>query len=103
PGSNPVFNKTSLVRMPIRLGEDVFTNKSISDKNAERLSDAMKAYKLMMDIYDVQHCLSYATSAMREAENGKSIVKKIAKKTGVQIEIIDGNTEAELIFATELK
>lgn len=103
PGSNPVFNKTSLVRMPIRLGQDVFTNKTISEKNESRLADAMKAYKLMMDIYGVEHCLAYATSAMREAENGKKIAKQIAKKTGVNIEIIDGNTEAELIFATELK
>lgn len=103
PGNQPVFNKTSLVRMPIRLGEDVFTNKSISEKNENRLADAMKAYKLMMDIYGVEHCLAYATSAMREAENGKAVAKKIAKKTGVEIEIIDGNTEAELIFATELQ
>lgn len=103
PGTKPVFNKTSLVRMPIRLGEDVFTNKTISEKNTERLADAMKAYKLMMDIYGVEHCLAYATSAMREAENGKAVAKKIAKKTGVEIEIIDGNTEAELIFATELQ
>ncbi len=103
PGSIPVFNKTSLVRMPIRLGEDVFKDKNISDKNTERLGDAMKAYKLMMDIYGVEHCLAYATSAMREAGNGKKVARKIAKKTGVEIEIIDGNTEAELIFATELQ
>lgn len=103
PGTNPVFNKTSLVRMPIRLGEDVFTNKRISEKNTERLADAMKAYRLMMDIYGIEHCLAYATSAMREAENGKEVAKKIAKKTGIEIEIIDGNAEAELIFATELK
>lgn len=103
PGSKAVFNKTSLVRMPIRLGEDVFTNKSISEKNAERLADAMRAYKLMMDIYGVEHCLAYATSAMREAENGKAVARKIAKKTGIEIEIIDGNTEAELIFTTGLQ
>ncbi|MFA7687706.1 MAG: exopolyphosphatase [Moheibacter sp.] len=103
PGSPPVFNKTSLVRMPIRLGEDVFTAKNISDKNVERLCDAMKAFKLMMDIYGVEEYLAYATSAMREAENGKKAVKKIVQKTGVQIEIIDGNREAELIFATDLR
>jgi len=103
PGSKPVFNKTSIVRMPIRLGEDVFTNKKISEKNTARLVDAMKAYKLMMDIYGVEHYLAYATSAMRESENGKEVVSKIKKQTAIGIEIIDGNTEAELIFATELQ
>lgn len=103
PGSRPVFNKTSLVRMPIRLGEDVFSDKTISEKNVERLCNAMKAYKLMMDIYGVEHYMAYATSAMREALNGNKAVKKIVKKTGVQIEIIDGNREAELIFETDLR
>ncbi len=103
PGNPPVFNKTSIVRMPIRLGEDVFTKKKISDKNTARLNDAMKAYKLMMDIYGIEDYLAYATSAMREAENGKDIVKQIRKNTGIEIEIIDGNTEAELIFATQLQ
>ena len=103
PGTEPVFNKTSLVRMPIRLGEDVFIEKKISDKNAARLCDAMKAYKLMMEIYGVENYLAYATSAMREAENGNLVAKKIKKQTGIEIEIIDGNTEAELTFATELK
>lgn len=103
PGSRPVFNKTSIVRMPIRLGEDVFTNKKISEKNTARLVDAMKAYKLMMDIYGVEDYLAYATSAMRESENGKEVVSKIKKQSGIGIEIIDGNTEAQLIFATELQ
>ena len=103
PGENPVFNKTSIVRMPIRLGEDVFIHKKISDKNVSRLTDAMKAYRLMMDIYGIEHYLAYATSAMREAMNGREVTRKIRKKTGINIEIIDGNTEAELIFATELQ
>lgn len=103
PDSTPVFNKTSLVRMPIRLGQDVFTSKNISEKNIDRLVDAMKAYRLMMDIYGVEHYLAYATSAMREAQNGKSIVKKIHQKANIDIQIIDGDTEAKLIFATELR
>src|SRR5690606_12180170 len=61
------------------------------------------AYKLMMDIYGIEDYLAYATSAMREAENGQEIARKIRKKIGIDIEIIDGNTEAELIFATELQ
>lgn len=103
PGNKPVFNKTSIVRMPIRLGEDVFIAKKISEKNEARLTDAMKAYKLMMDIYGIEKYYAYATSAMREASNGKELVKKIKKSTGIEIEIISGITEAELIFATELQ
>lgn len=103
PGDNPIFNKTSLVRMPVRLGKDVFTEKKISQHSAERMLDAMKAYKLMLDIYGVEEYLAYATSAMRESENGKDIIKKIKKKTGIKIKIIDGETEARLIFASELR
>ncbi len=65
--SEPVFNKTALVRMPVRLGKDVFTEKKISDKSAGRMIDAMKAFRLMMDIYGVEEYLAYATSAMRES------------------------------------
>lgn len=103
PENNPVFNKTSIVRMPIRLGEDVFTNKQITYKNTHRLMDAMMAYKLMMEVYDIEHHLAYATSAMRESSNGKEVVRKIKRKTGINIQIIDGNTEAELIFASEMQ
>src|SRR5690606_17940266 len=103
PGSKPVFNKTSIVRMPIRLGEDVFTHKTISEKNAERMLDAMQAYQLMMKIYGVEQYLAYATSAMREATNGKEIVKKVKKQTGIDINIISGEDEEEVIFASELQ
>lgn len=103
PGTDPVFNKTSIVRMPIRLGEDVFLKKQISDKNIDRMVDAMQAYQLMMNIYGVEDYLAYATSAMREATNGKEVVKKIKRKTGIEIEIINGSVEAELTFATDLK
>jgi len=102
PKSEPVFNKTALVRMPIRLGKDVFTEKRISDKSAGRMIDAMKAFRLMMDIYGVEEYLAYATSAMRESENGKEILKKIKKKANIKVKIIDGETEARLIFASEL-
>ena len=103
PGADPVFNKTSIVRMPIRLGEDVFIEKKISEKNIDRMVNAMQDYQLLMDIYGVENYLAYATSAMREATNGKEVVKKIKRKTGIDIEIIDGSVEAELTFATELK
>jgi len=89
--------------MPIRLGKDVFTDKNISDQNVDRLVKAMQSFRLMMDIYEIEHYRAYATSAMRESENGKKIVKKIHQKANIDIEIIDGDTEAQLIFATELR
>ncbi len=96
------FNKTSLVRAPIRLGDDAFTGKGISDQNLERMLAAMQAYKLLMEVHGVQDYRAYATSAMREMKDNTSIVKKIKKKTGIELEIIDGKTEAEIIFETEL-
>lgn len=101
-GNVPIFNKTSIVRMPIRLGQDVFIDGEISEKNIERICDAMLSYFLMMKVYDVEIYKAYATSAMREAKNGKEVVKKIMKKSNINIEIIDGKTEAELLFNTEL-
>lgn len=101
-GKAPVFNKTSIVRMPIRLGHDVFLDGTVSDNNADRICDAMQAYALMMKVYGVEHYRAYATSAMREAINGKEIVAKVKAHCDVDIEIINGKTEAELIFSTEL-
>lgn len=103
PGEAAVFNKTCILRMPIRLGEDVFIEKNISEKNTDRMISAMTAFKLTMDVYGVESYLAYATSAMREAENSKEIIKKIKKKSGIKIQVIDGKTEAELIFASELQ
>ena len=101
-GKPPVFNKTSIVRMPIRLGHDVFTDGKVSDINADRICDAMQAYALMMKVYGVENYRAYATSAMREAINGSDIVQKVKDHCGVDIQIINGKTEAELIFSTEL-
>lgn len=101
-GRAPIFNKTSIVRMPIRLGHDVFIDEEICESNINRICDAMLSYALMMKVYDVEIYKAYATSAMREAKNGKDVVKKVMKKSGINIEIIDGKTEAELLFNTEL-
>lgn len=101
-GRAPIFNKTSIVRMPIRLGHDVFIDGQISETNIDRICDAMLSYALMMKVYDIEIYKAYATSAMREAKNGKDVVKKVIKKSGINIEIIDGKTEAELLFNTEL-
>ncbi|UWX67800.1 exopolyphosphatase [Empedobacter stercoris] len=101
-GRAPIFNKTSIVRMPIRLGHDVFIDGQICENNVERICDAMLSYALMMKVYDVEIYKAYATSAMREAKNGNEVAKKVMKKSGINIEIIDGKTEAELLFNTEL-
>jgi exopolyphosphatase/guanosine-5'-triphosphate,3'-diphosphate pyrophosphatase len=98
----PVFRKSALVRVPIRLGADTFEDGSISKYNAERMCKAMKAFELLMQIHGVEKYRACATSAMREADNGQEVVDKIAKETGVRIEIIDGKTEAAIIASTDL-
>ena len=96
------FRKTSLVRVPIRLGEDVFEKSVISEKNIERMVDTMQAFKLLMKSHGIKKYKACATSAMREATNGAEVAKRIKDKTGVEIEIIDGNHEAAIIAATDL-
>ncbi len=97
------FKKSSLVRVPIRLGEDVFTTGSISENNKHRMCDAMQAFQLLMRVNGVEKFKACATSAMREAENGKEVIAYIFNKTGIQIDIIDGKTEAKIISSTDLK
>lgn len=101
-GREPIFKKTSLVRVPIRLGADVFISQLISDENKLRMIDTMQAFKLLMKSHKIEKYKACATSAMREAQNGVSIVKEIAQKTGVEIEIIDGSHEAAIIATTDL-
>lgn len=96
------IKKNSLVRVPIRLGEDVFLSRKISKYNEIRLLDTMKAFKLLMKSHNVVVYKACATSAMREAKNGKSIVKTILKKAKINIDIIDGQVEAAIIAATDL-
>ncbi|MDC1363310.1 exopolyphosphatase, partial [Flavobacteriaceae bacterium] len=97
------FKKTSLVRLPIRLGADVFLKGNISSGNYKRLLDAMQAYSLIIKTHNVLAFRACATSAMREAKNGKEIVSKLKAATGIDIQIIDGNDEAAIIASTDLK
>ncbi len=101
-GENPRFKKTSLVRVPIRLGADVFLENKVSKRNAKRLIDTMKSYALLMKTHGVKNYRACATSAMRNADNGKEIVGKILKESGITIEIIDGSDEAAIIAMTDL-
>ena len=103
-GNNPPhFKKTSLVRVPIRLGADVFLDGKISERNYLRMVDAMTAFRLLMKNHSVVRFRACATSAMREASNGAEIVKKIKEETDITIELIDGSVEAELIASTDLQ
>lgn len=101
-GRTTQFNKTSLVRVPIRLGADVFLEGEISEENYLRLVDAMIAYKLLMQTHKVIRYRACATAAMREANNGAEIVRRIKKETGIEIQIIDGKDEAAIIASTDL-
>lgn len=96
------FKKSSLVRVPIRLGEDVFMNKAISDENIIRMQDAMQAFKLLMQTHRVERYKACATSAMREANNGKEVADLIKKVSDIDIDIIEGEEEAAIIAATDL-
>ena len=102
-GKDTIFKKTSLVRVPIRLGAEVFVNGKISEYSAKRMLDAMKAFSLLMKTHDVKRYRACATSAMREASNGTQIAQTIKEKSGIEINIIDGNDEAAIIASTDLK
>lgn len=102
-GKDTIFKKTSLVRVPIRLGAEVFLEGKISDGNAKRMIDAMSAFRLLMNTHGIKRYKACATSAMREASNGAEIAEKIKKESGIVINIIDGKTEAEMIASTDLK
>ncbi len=97
------FRKSSLVRVPVRLGEDSFTVGEISDRNADRIVDTMKAFKLLMDVAGVEKYMACATSAMREANNGLEIIKRVKDEAAIDIELIDGKKEAAIIASTDLK
>lgn len=98
-----LFKKSSLIRVPIRLGEDVFTDGNISEKNKIRMTDTMKGFQLLMTVYGVARYKACATSAMREAGNSAEIVDYVYKNSGVKIDIINGEKEAEIISSTDLR
>ncbi|QRM90464.1 exopolyphosphatase [Lacinutrix sp. WUR7] len=101
-GKAPRFKKSSLVRVPIRLGADVFIKQKISKENTKRMLDTMQAFKLLMQSHKVEKYKACATSAMREAVNGEKISSLILEQTEVKIDIIDGEEEAAIIAATDL-
>lgn len=94
----PAFNKLNLVRVPLRLGFDVFGSKIISSEKKLMLVETMKSFRHLMNAYNVEALKACATSAMRDAENAKEIIATVQKEAGILIEVIDGDMEANLIY-----
>ena len=98
-----VFKKMALMRMPIRLGEDAFIRHRISKEKIGQLVTTMQGFRSLIDAYAPIDYLACATSAMREADNGVDICDSVLKKAGIKINIIDGLSEAQVIFANRSK
>jgi exopolyphosphatase / guanosine-5'-triphosphate,3'-diphosphate pyrophosphatase len=96
-GNSPLFKKLEYVRFPLRLGHDVFSTGRISDGSKEKFKKLMKAYKLLIELYEVDDYMFCATSAMRESENGMELAREVLDEFGILINIIDGNREAEMV------
>jgi len=97
------FKKNTLVRVPLRLGDDAFLDQLISDKKITDLVKTMQAFRNLMDVYKVSDYMAYATSAMREAKNGPEIVQKIQSLAGINLEIVHGQKEANIIYSSHIE
>lgn len=97
------FKKNTLVRVPLRLGDDAFLDHHISDRKVADLLKTMAAFKNLMDVYHVNKYLACATSAMREADNGAEIIKQVKETAGIDLEIIEGQREANIIYANHIE
>ncbi|MBN8853401.1 MAG: exopolyphosphatase [Sphingobacteriales bacterium 50-39] len=96
------FNKINLVRVPLRLGFDVFEKKEISPERVNMILHTIKAYKHLLDAYGVRHIKAAATSAMRDAINAREIIDRVKDETGIPIEVISGGSEASLIYENHI-
>ncbi len=100
--NNPVFNKLNLIRVPLRLGFDVFESGVIPKTKIGMMLQTMKAFKHLMNAYEVKNVIACATSAMRDAKNAEDIIRKIKLETDIAIEVISGDTEAGLVFENHI-
>lgn len=98
PQRKPLFNKLNLVRVPLRLGFDVFETGGISEEKQLMIVRTMLAYKALLDVYEVKHYKACATSAMRDSRNSLQVIDRVKNETGVAIEVISGDTEAAIIY-----
>lgn len=96
------FKKTTLIRVPLRLGDSAFLDKKISDKKADDLVKAMSAFKQLMEVYKVEDYMACATSALREASNGADLVARIKKEAAIDLEIVGGQREANIIYSSHI-
>jgi len=101
-GKEIEFNRLNILRIPLQLGFDVFEKGFIGSRKKKMLIDTIKAYKQLMKVYEVEHYMACATSAMRDASNSKEIIKEIETETGIEIEIISGELEAEIIYENHI-
>jgi exopolyphosphatase/guanosine-5'-triphosphate,3'-diphosphate pyrophosphatase len=97
------FKKNTLIRVPLRLGDDAFLDKKISPKKIDELLKTMIAFRNLIDVYKVSEYMACATSAMREASNGAAIVARIKKDAGIDLEIVEGQREAKIIYASHIE
>lgn len=95
---SPDFIKMTLVRVPLRLGFDVFEKGTISPQREEKIIKTIKSYRHLIDVYDVMHFKACATSAMRDASNASEIIRRVKLETGIEIEVISGQEEASFIY-----
>jgi exopolyphosphatase/guanosine-5'-triphosphate,3'-diphosphate pyrophosphatase len=98
----PEFNKLNLIRVPLRLGFDVFELKEISPGKKDMILSTVKAYKFLMEAHGVQYLKAAATSAMRDATNAQAILDQVEEETGIHIEVITGGDEASLIYENHI-
>lgn len=98
----PQFNKLNLIRVPLRLGFDVFETGAIPKGKINKVIETIKAYKHLLSIYDVQYLKACATSAMRDATNADDIIRKVKMETGIEIRVISGDEEASYIYENHI-
>ena len=96
--AKPLFNKMNLIRVPLRLGFDVFEDKVISEEKTEMLLQTLKAFRHLINAYQVDAIKACATSAMRDASNANEILKIVQQETGLDVEVITGDMEANLVY-----
>lgn len=98
----PNFNKINLVRVPLRLGFDVFEYGEITKPKRNMIMETMKAYKHLLNAYQISHIKACATSAMRDARNSNDIIRKVRLETGIEIKVISGDEEANYIYENHI-
>jgi exopolyphosphatase/guanosine-5'-triphosphate,3'-diphosphate pyrophosphatase len=101
-GSEVEFNKLNLIRIPLRLGFDVFEKGYIGFRKKKMLLNTIDAFSALLKVYEVDHYIACATSAMRDASNSKEIIKEIKSETGIKVEVITGDLEAEIIYENHI-